>query len=142
MGNFIIDSLVIILCFFVFKPEKPNLREFYKESVLKVWVFGFVADIVGTLVLLGISISNDFLGLPAKVISAISFDPFSDPLAITLILFAMLVSSLLIFLFNYWFTFSKLITEKGRRAKVSMSIAIITIPWTFLLPTKWFYHGF
>lgn len=91
--------------------------------------------------LLGTITLSNCIGLPDRIISAISFDPFSNKMALITIVFAMMISSLLIFLFNYWITFKKVITDKGQRVKVAISIALVTIPWTFLLPTKWFYHG-
>lgn len=142
-GNFIIDSLVILICFFVFKlaGTQNSLKTFYKKSILKVWLFGFLADIIGAAILFVTGIFGDSLGLSYKLISAINFDPFSQPAAVIIIIFAMLVSALFIFLFNYRITLKKLIAEKQLRLKVALTIAIVTIPWTFLLPTKWFYHG-
>ena len=53
VGNFVIDSLVVIACFFIFKLAdiQKSLIEFYKGSILKVWIFGFIADIIGASIL-------------------------------------------------------------------------------------------
>jgi len=144
MGNFIIDSLVIIVCFFVFKLAdiQNNLKTFYKKSILKVWLFGFSADIIGAALLFVTGIFGDSLGLPYELISAICYDPFSHPTAVMIIMFAMSVSALFIFLLNYKITFNEQIAEKQLRLKVALTVAVVTIPWTFLLPTKWFYNGF
>lgn len=115
MGNFIIDSLVIIVYFYILKIEGSNLKEFYKASILKVWIFGFIADIIGASILLGIQAFR----LPGEVISAIYFDPFRHPVAVVIIVIAMLVSSVFIFLLNYFFTFKRVILEKGQRIKVA-----------------------
>ena len=143
IGNLIIDSLVIIACFFMFKlgNTQNNLKTFYKRNILNVWIFGFLADIIGAFLLFLLVICGDF-GLPDDLITGISYDPFSHPLAVIIILFAMLISTVFIFIFNYKFTFSKEIEEQKLRLKVSISIALLTIPWTFLLPAKWFYDGF
>lgn len=138
VGNLLIDSLVILGCFYIFKlGSMINLKKFYKESILKVWLLGFLADIIGASTLLGIS--GFGFGLPNEVISAINYDPFSYPTAIVIIVFAMAVSSLFIFLFNYKVVWKNLITEKRLRFKLAITIAIVTMPWAFLLPTKWFY---
>ena len=143
VGNFIIDSLVILLCFFVFKlMETQNLKAFYKKSILKVWLFGFLADIIGASILFTTGILGDSFGLPYELISAINYDPFSSPIAFIIIIFAMIVSGVFMFIFNYRITFKKQIADKQLRFKVALTIAIVTIPWTFLLPTKWFYYGF
>ena len=59
-----------------------------------------------------------------------------------IIVFSMLISAAFILFFNYKFTYAKQIEDRRLRFKVALTIAIITIPWTFLLPTKWFYKGF
>lgn len=137
IGNFIIDSLVVIACFFLFKLGniENNLKTFYKKSVSEVWLFGFLADIIGAAILFLLAMGSDFLGLSYELTTAISYDPFSHPVAVIIILFAMLVSGVFIFIFNYKFIFKKIIEEKKLRLKVALTIAIITIPWTFLLPT-------
>jgi hypothetical protein len=144
IGNFVIDSLVVIACFLLFKlaNNQKGLKEFYKESIFRVWIFGFLADIVGAVVLFISGILGDSLGLPDELIAGINYDPFSNSAAVMVITFAMLVSAALIFILNYRFTFSKQIEDKKLRLKVAIAIAIVTMPWTFLLPTKWFYHGF
>lgn len=143
IGNFVIDSLVLIACFFLFKitDSQKSLKEFYTSSILKVWLYGFLADFIGASILFLVEILGDSWGLPGELITGINFDPFSNPWAVMVIMFAMLVSAALIFIFNYKFTFKKQIEEGKLRFKAAITIAIVTIPWTFLLPTKWFYHG-
>ncbi|MGB4287567.1 MAG: hypothetical protein WBJ30_02760 [Tepidanaerobacteraceae bacterium] len=143
VGNFIIDSLVICLCYFAFKlSDNLALKTFYTGSIYKVWVFGFMSDLIGAAILFTTGILGDSLGIPYEIYSAINFDPFSNPVALAIIVFAMAVSALLIFLLNYKVTFKKLIADRHMRLKLALAIAIVTMPWTFLLPTKWFYWGF
>ncbi|ACV62769.1 hypothetical protein Dtox_1930 [Desulfofarcimen acetoxidans DSM 771] len=141
IGNFIIDSLVMLACFFIYKLSDTHndLKIFYKNNILKVWMYGFLADIMGTVILFAIGTLGDFLGLPYELISAIYFDPFSHLGGVIIIIFAMLVASYFIYLFNYRIVFQKQILDEQLRFKVSLTIAIVTIPWTFLLPSKWFY---
>lgn len=140
VGNFVIDSLVIIACFFVFKlsSNEMKLKDFYKKSIFKVWTFGFLADFLGALIIF-LSTCLDHLGLPDEIVTAICYDPFSSIIAVIVILLAMIVSSVFIFLFNYKNTFKTERYDKIPKFKISLTIAIITIPWTFLVPTKWFY---
>jgi hypothetical protein len=140
-GNFIIDSLVILVCFFAFKlaGSYENLETFYKKTILKVWIFGFLADILGAAILFIIGFWGDFWGMSNELISAVNYDPFSNRWAVAIIIFSMLVSAIFIFLFNYRITFKNEKLEKKIRFKLALTIAIITMPWTFLLPTKWFY---
>lgn len=140
-GNFVIDSLVILACVSIFKLaiNSEERKSFYKNSIIKVWLFGFLADIIGAAILFILGILGEYFGLSYELVSAIDFDPFSNPLAVMVIVFAMLVSVLFIFLFNYKITFRELIKDNSVRFKVALTIAIVTMPWTFLLPTKWFY---
>ncbi|SKA79281.1 hypothetical protein SAMN05443428_10328 [Caloramator quimbayensis] len=142
IGNFTIDSLVIMACFFVFRLGniQNNLKTFYKKSILKVWIFGFLADIIGASILFLLEMVGNYLKLPNELITAIDYDPFSHPVAVVIIIFSMLIAAVFIFVFNYKFTFKKQIEDKKLRLKVAITIAIITMPWTFLLPTKLFYH--
>lgn len=141
IGNFIIDSLVVVGCYYAFKlaGTQEDLKTYYKKSIFKVWFFGFLADIIGALILFTLVMFGELSGLPYELISAISYDPFSNSLAVIIILLAMFVSTFFIFIFNYLFTFGKLIEDEKIKIKVALTIAITTIPWTFLLPTKWFY---
>ncbi|MEC1722960.1 hypothetical protein [Schinkia azotoformans] len=140
-GNYVIDSIVLIACFYLFNISnlQINLKTFYKKSILKVWLYGFLADILGALILFLCTMLEEKIGLSYEITSAISYDPFSHPLAVVIILISMLVASYFIFLFNYKITLVPVIAEARLRFKVALTIAIITTPWTFLLPTKWFY---
>ena len=40
---------------------------------------------------------------------------------------------------NYKFVFKDQIREKVLRYKIAITLAVVTAPWTFLLPTKWLY---
>ena len=141
VGNFLIDSIVIIACFYFLKVTKIEfrLKNFYKKNILRVWVFGFIADIIGAVFLFMITISETF-GLSYELASAIAYDPFSEPCAVLIICVAMLISTICIFVFNYLYTFKNTIEDKKLRVKLALTIAILTIPWTFLLPTKWFFE--
>lgn len=129
-GNFVIDSLVILACVSIFKlaVNSEERKSFYKNSIIKVWLFGFLADIIGAAILFILGILGEYFGLSYELVSAIDFDPFSNPLAVMIIVFAMLVSALFIFLFNYKITFRELIKDNSVRFKVALTIAIVTMP--------------
>ncbi|WP_213975425.1 MULTISPECIES: hypothetical protein [Tepidanaerobacter] len=140
-GNYIIDSLVVTACFFVYKLANLgfNLKIFYKECILKVWLYGFLADFIGATILFLLGICGDRFGLPYELVSAICYDPFSHPLAVVITVSSIVASAALIFLFNYRLIFRNQIQEHTLRRKIALSIAVFTAPWTFLIPTKWFY---
>lgn len=94
---------------------------------------------MGAAILFAFGILGDLFGIPHKVASALNLNPFDNVIAFFIVLFAMFISGLLIFLFNYNFSFKSQIEKKHLRFKLAFTTAIITIPWTFLLPTQWFY---
>lgn len=50
----------------------------------------------------------------------------------------LLIAIALIFVFNYYITFRKL--QKSSRFKLALMFAVITAPYTFLVPSSWLYH--
>lgn len=121
--NFIIDSAVLIGGMYWLKITEK--KQFYKKNILKVFGFGMLADIIGSLCLLGVLYL--FAWLDAEIIGDEWF--FTAP--------AVILSAVLIFVFNYFITFRK--EEMPFRKKLSLLIAIITAPYTFLIPISWLY---
>ncbi len=119
-GNFIIDSLVLIVSMLVLKVA--DKKQCYKTHILKIYAFGMLADIVGAA----------FLFL---MIFGFGLGQMGDEWYLTVP--ALILSALLIFVFNYFFTFEKL--DKPLRRKFSLIFAIITAPYTFLIPSSWLY---
>ena len=50
---------------------------------------------------------------------------------------ALIISAVLIFMLNYFVTFKN--TDKALRLKLSVIFAIVTAPYTFLIPSSWLY---
>lgn len=118
-GNFIIDSLVLLFSMMALKITERAL--FYKQNILKIFLFGLLADIVGSAFMfvmvyfeLGTMGDEWYLTVPAILISAVC-----------------------IFLLNYFVTFRK--TEQTWRFKLAMAYAVFTAPYTFLIPSSWIY---
>ena len=118
-GNFIIDSIVLILTLTFLKAQDKKLL--YKRYILKAFLFGMLADIIGgaymfLLVVLEVARMGDepYLTIPALILTA-----------------------LLIFVFDYFFTFKK--ADKKTRFILSLTFAVVTAPYTFLIPTSWMY---
>ena len=95
---------------------------FYRKNILKVFLFGFLADFIGiaflflTVAVLELSTKGDdlYLTAPATVLSGVC-----------------------IFLFHYFISFRKC-DQKVRRC-LSLTFAIATAPYTFMLPSAWIY---
>lgn len=119
-GNLIIDSLVLLVCMKVLKIEQRF--NFYKSTILKIFCIGMFSDIIGSaymfMMMVGFEIGN-----------------MGDELYLTLP--ALFISAILIFVLNYFISFRK--CEKLIRLKMSLTFAIATAPYTFLVPSSWLY---
>ena len=87
--NFIIDSIILFISMKVFKIE--DKKNFYLKHIFFIFLFGFLSDMLGALMLLTITvISSSISGLE-----------------LWLALIGVVVASFFIFFFNYSFTFRK-----------------------------------
>ncbi len=118
-GNFIIDSAVLLMALAVLKL--PERKICYKKYILKVYLFGFLADFAGAALMFlllwnGVGNLGDewYLTLPG-----------------------LLFSAALIFVLNYFITFRD--CEKGNRWKLALILTVATAPYTFLIPSGWIY---
>lgn len=141
VGNFIIDSIVLIACIYIYKlsTEGRTAKDFYKKTIFKVWLFGFIADLIGASILFLLGMMGDSFGLSNELMYGINYDPFSQPLAVLIILVAIFVSAIFIYIFNSKYVLKNVIEDSAIRMRVALTIAVVTMPWTFLIPTKWFY---
>jgi len=142
-GNYIIDSAVILISFWALKGKKltkTSTKEFYKNSIIRVWILGFLADIIGSIPLWGISMTSH-MGFSQQFVQAIHVNPFSHLGAFFMVLASIIIAIYFIYVFNYKISFKK-VEERALKMKMSLILAIITAPWTFLIPTQWFYKGF
>lgn len=120
-GNFIIDSLVLMISMYALKMTEK--KQWYRQHILKIFVFGMLSDIIGaaylflTAFILELGIMGDELYLTGP---------------------ALLISAAMIFIFNYYFTFKK--DALALRIKFSLIFAIVTAPYTFLIPSSWLYN--
>ena len=97
-GNFLIDSLVLIISLKILKIASK--KAFYKKHILKIFAFGMLADVIGALYML-------------FMVAVLNLGVMGDELYITLP--ALIISTALIFVFNYFISFKNL--EKPLRLK-------------------------
>ena len=116
--NFIIDSIILFISMKVFKIE--DKKNFYLKHIFFIFLFGFLSDMLGALMLLTITvISSSISGLE-----------------LWLALIGVVVASFFIFFFNYSFTFRKI--EEEQRRKLALIFAFFSAPIAFLIPTSIF----
>ena len=149
VGNFIIDSIVlIIISFVVFKKFS---KDFYKQIVWKVWILGFLADFVGAIYLfLGSAIGYAYINKVEETNTFIynlmdgmnNVTNHSGIVTIYSVCFmwsAIVIAAIAIFIFDYFFVFKKVDMTKKQRVLSALSFAVFTAPYTFLLPEHLFY---
>ena len=119
-GNFLIDSLVLLIALRCLGIDEKKL--WYKRHILKIFTFGMLSDLVGAAYMLLLMMRFDVGNM-------------GDELYLTLP--AILLAATLIFLSNYYIAFRKV--EKPLRLKLALTFAIVTAPYTFLVPSSWLY---
>lgn len=138
--NFLVDSLVILI---TGKARKlKNVMECYKRSILKSFLFGFLADIIGGLIMFLPEV------LPYKwfenpvlrdIRTSIMANPFTNIFSFIYVLIAIIVSMFFIYNFNMKFVFKKLDMDEKDKMIISLVMMFVTAPYTFLVPTTWLY---
>ena len=147
-ANFIIDSLVLLLAFHLLKLN--DRKTLYKQSILKVWGFGFLADMIGAGFLLGVNLIDSALGgsdsaawrwFYDNITGPLGYNAFKSPIALFVALLAIAGAGALIYLFNYKISFKSWPVEERQRKKAALILAIATAPYTMLIPASWLYHS-
>jgi hypothetical protein len=120
-GNFLIDSLVLILSMIALKMS--DRKRFYWKHILQIFLLGFLSDIIAAGIMLLLcskfEIGGNFADGPLLTVPGV------------------LIAAALIFVFNYYITFRK--DEKSLRMRLSLIFAIATAPYTFLIPSSLLY---
>ncbi|MDD2376953.1 MAG: hypothetical protein PHD15_06045 [Clostridia bacterium] len=139
--NFIIDTIVVLAGLKYFKAN--NTYETYKKIILKIWFFGFIANLIGSAVLF----LTQFLpngnqnSLYNSITSQVAWNPFNSIESSIIVLFAIFVSMILIYIFNYKISFKKVGLERKTAKKLAALLAIVTAPWVLLFPSQLLYDG-
>ena len=143
-ANFLIDSLILLLSLFLF--VKSNYWMIYKQTILKIWGFGFLSDFIGALILFSIYLSDFFIQNSVisnwwyyNVFYPVSYDTLSSIVSIIWCSIAVLVSGICIYEFNYRVSFKQLSLEPKTKKKMALLLAICTAPYLFLVPTALFF---
>ena len=137
-ANFIIDSLVLLLGMYILRIKEK--LELYKKTILWIFLFGFVADILGGIVLLITQFVESDGFFYEYLTAPIAQNPFDNIYALLYTCGAVLISAVLIYVFNRFISFRKVYSKKIKRI-LSLLLAVITAPYLFLVPTSSLYGG-
>lgn len=137
-ANFIIDSIVLLLALHLLKIEEKG--KIYKKTILGVWAFGFIADIIGAVFLL---LSQLELGewWREQVTMPVLLNPWRSIPGFAMVFVALAFAGCLIYFLNYKFLFSKLPQVQKKAKRLCLALAICTAPYLYLIPTDYLYHG-
>ncbi|MCI8624576.1 MAG: hypothetical protein HFG26_13090 [Provencibacterium sp.] len=145
-GNFLIDSLVLLLALRFLRVE--DRRGIYRKSILKVFCFGFLSDLIGSLLLLvSVAVDTD-LQTPfgswwyENLTNAVPFNPFENIFAFVYVCLAVLLSGACIYFCNLFFSFRRTDLPLPVRRRLSLALTLFTSPYLFLFPSEILYRGF
>ncbi len=119
-GNFLIDSLVLLIGMLLWKIG--DKKRYYINHIFKIFGFGILSDMVGASYML-------------VMLIGLELGSMGDEWYLTVP--ALLISAILIFVLNYFVTFGK--EDKKLRMKMALLFAVVTAPYTFLVPSSWLY---
>ena len=128
--SYAIDTLVLRICGNRLTGDGKAL---WKSSILRVWLLGFAADFVGSVWMFLPALtdwSSDF-------INAVMLNPFSHPLGLVWTIVGLLISGVLIYIFNLKLGLKKAELTDEQRKKAALRLAVFTAPYLFLIPMVW-----
>lgn len=128
--NFIVDSVVLAAALAVFHYEQKG--KVWVRSILRVWVFGYLADVVGALLILGIFYILDG-------VLCVSVPLWRAPYEQLMTLPGIALAGVLIYFLNRRFSFRKTALDPEQIRRLSLALAIFTAPYTMLISTSFIY---
>lgn len=140
-ANFVIDLLVVVLTMKFLKVQ--GMKQKAKKIILRVWIFGFLADFIGTAAMILANIIEFDSGSEIaewwykNISNPVSYNPFSSIYGFLWVTVCVILTALFIYLFNYKFCLKKAELSEQQRKKLALSLAIFTAPYLFWLPTAW-----
>ena len=118
--NFIVDSLVLVIS--MKKLRIDNKKDFYKRHIFKIFWFGILADIIGAFIIF-------------SLFYFFNIGSLGDELYLTTP--GLIVALFMIFILNYYVSFKEL--DNKLRFRLALIYALVTAPYTFLIPLYWIY---
>lgn len=143
-ANFIVDLIVIVLTLKILKVQ--NIKSITKSIVLKVWLFGFLSDFIGTALMFLSNVIDFEYNTPMgqwwynNITNAVSFNPYKSIFAVIWVTLCVVIAAVFIYIFNYKVVLKKVDLEDSKKKRLALSLAIFTAPYTFFIPTMWFYR--
>lgn len=141
--NFLIDLLVVVLTMKCLKIE--NIKALVKPTILRIWIFGFIADLIGTVLMIIPSLIqfdyNSQIGMwwYHNLSNAIMYNPFKSIYAFIWVTVSLVTTAYCIYRFNFKICLKKIDLSLIQKKKIALSLAVFTAPYAFYLPTAMFF---
>ena len=142
-ANFLIDLLVLFLTMKLCKM--PDIGKNLKSAVLKTWILGFAADLIGAAGMFLAGIGGDYLPgafgewFMEHIGNAVVMNPFETVGGFLWTAFFVALAGFFIYLFNLKFCFNETTLDLSQKKKLALSMAVFTAPYLFFLPTTLLY---
>ncbi|NLY09682.1 MAG: hypothetical protein GXZ11_07330 [Tissierellia bacterium] len=131
--NMIWDYLVFSFLVKKFRLEVDKMEK--KIAFLKIFKLGFAADFIGAGILLAMMMGTKI----GDHIGNYSYSgPIDQPVGAIIVFLAVVLSGVLLYIFNNKYTLKSLDWSTEDKKKVALWIAILTAPYTFLIPLNIF----
>ena len=133
-GNLLIDCVVVLCTLMALKHTQK--KAVLKQVWWKIWVLGFAADFVGVAVLMPAMFLISALPKElSSLINPVMYNCWKSPLAFLWTAAAVALSGACIYFFDRRAMRScEYLTDRERHL-TALSLAIITAPWMFFIPT-------
>ena len=141
-GNLLVDCAVLCVCLLALKHAQKGAV--VKKLWWKLWLLGFAADAVGVAwMLLGWCVPfltgqmDTAFGAfwEDAMLSAHMLNPWTHPLTLVWSLAGVAVSGVCIYFFDKRAMRSCELLDGRQRHVIALTMAIVTAPWLFLIPT-------
>lgn len=129
-ANFIVDSLMLFLMFFLLKlPEKKTL---YKKAAVHTWLYGFAADFIASFGIFAAHFALDErFGLHLDLYHVA---PWKNPSGFLFVTTGIILAGILIYVFQRRWVLKGIKLEKQQRHRLALGMAILTAPYLMYLP--------
>lgn len=142
-ANFVIDLLALFLTMKFCKM--PDIGKNLKSAVLKTWILGFAADLIGAAGMFLAGIGGDYLPgafgewFMGHIGNAVVMNPFQTIGGFLWTAFFVALAGFFIYLFNLKLCLNKTTLDLSQKKKLAISMAVFTAPYLFFLPTTLLY---
>lgn len=143
-ANFVIDLLALLLAMKLLRM--PDIGKNLKSAVLKSWLAGFAADLIGGGAMFLSVLAGEFLPGPVRswvyhnITEAVMVNPFSSVGGFLWTAVCVALAGGIIYLLNLKFCLKKTTLSLAQKRKLALAMALVTAPYLFFLPTTLLYR--